>query len=155
MKKLTERGEAYAILRKSGKSIREAYKMAGFKGKEGGSTPYGLERRIKTFSLDHPELLKLGGNVAKLTLKIAEQALKDKEKQKLSNKEEICLKKAHEIYLEQQKRESPVINRNVNLNVNTGIREDLIDLSAYEDTGSGEEFAGQVISAEFTKQEPQ
>ncbi len=38
----------------------------------------------------------------KFTLKIAEGVLKDHKKQKLSSKEEICLKKSHEIYLEQQ-----------------------------------------------------
>ncbi|NUO06662.1 MAG: hypothetical protein HUU07_14920 [Candidatus Brocadia sinica] len=96
--------------------------------------------------------MKIGHNVAKLTLKIAEKVLKDKEKQKLSDKEEICLKKAHELYIEQQKRESPVINRN--MNVNLDVHSDLVDLSAYRnypDEG-GEENPEQVINAEFTQQ---
>lgn len=151
MEKLTDRAEAYSILRAAGKPIREAYRLAGFKGKEGGMAPYRIEKRIKTLSLVDPDMLKMGGNVAKLTLQTAVQVLKDKEKQKLSKKEEICLKEAQELYREMQRRESPVINRNLNINVNA--ETELVDLSAYKDLGSGEDSTEQVVNAEFTQQE--
>lgn len=154
MKKLTEKAEVYAALRESGKPIRTAFQMAGFKGDVKGTAPYQLERRVRTFSLVQPDMLEKGHSVAKLTLKIAEKVLKDKEKQKLSPKEEICLKKAHDIYLEQQKRETPVINRNINLNVDTNNMHDLVDLSAYRDLG-GEDSKEQVINAEFTEEKPE
>ncbi|CAG1022430.1 hypothetical protein MTYM_01716 [Methylococcales bacterium] len=154
MKKLTKQAEAYAILREAGKSVQDAYKLAGYKGNPKGTAAYQLEKRVKSFSLVDPDMLEKGHSVAKLTLKIAEKVLKDRDKQKLSVKEEICLKKAHELYLEQQKRTSPVVNRNVNVNVDIGNSDNLVDLSAYRNnTESGEENCGQVINAEFTQQE--
>lgn len=156
MKKLTEKAEAYAILRAGGKPIQEAYKLAGYQGDAKGTAAYQLEKRVRSFSLVQPDMLEKGHNVAKLTLKIAEKVLKDKDKQKLSVKEEICLKKAHELYLEQQKRTEPVINRNVNVNVDIGNSDNLVDLSAYRnDTEGGEENCGEVINAEFTQCEEQ
>ncbi|MDN3515454.1 MAG: hypothetical protein NG747_13785 [Candidatus Brocadia sp.] len=151
MKKLTEKAEAYAILRDAGKSVQDAYKLAGFQGDAKGTAPYQLEKRVRSFSLVRPEMLELGGEVAQLTLKIAKKVLKDKDKQDLSKKKEICLKKAHEIYLEQQKRETPVVNRNVNLNVDASNMHELVDLSTYRDMGSGEENPEQVISVDITK----
>lgn len=154
MKKLTEKAEAYAILRESGKPIQKAYKLAGYKGDTKGTAAYQLEKRVKSFSLVQPDMLKTGHSVAKTTLKIAERVLKDKDKQKLSTKEEICLKKAHELYIEQQKRTAPVINRSVNINLDTDAGFDLVDLSAYrDDHDSGEGNPKQVVNAEFTQQE--
>ncbi len=154
--KLRPKQETYTILRASGKAVQEAYKLSGYKGNDNGKAAYALERRIKSYNLVAPDMLKMGHNVAKLTLKIAEQALKADENHKLTKKEEVCLKEAHEIYREQQRRESPIIARNMNVNISASVGADLVDLSAYIDKGeSGEGFAGQVISAEFTKQEPQ
>lgn len=150
-RKLRLKQEAYTTLRAAGKSISEAYRLAGYEGKPGSKAPYALEKRVKSYDLVAPDMLKMGHNVAKLTLQTAVQVLKDKEKQKLSKKEEICLKEAHEIYREQQRRESPIINRNLNINVNA--ETELVDLSAYRDLGSGGDSAGQVINAEFTQQE--
>lgn len=154
MNKLTEKAEVYAALRDAGKSIRDSYKLAGYRGETKGTAPYQLEKRVRAFSLVQPDMLELGHSVARRTLKIANQVLKDKGKENLSNKEEICLKKAHEIYLEQQKRTEPVINRNMNLNINASNDNSLVDLSAYRDDG-GEENPEQVISVESSKEEPQ
>ncbi|RIJ89695.1 MAG: hypothetical protein DB853_13750 [Candidatus Brocadia sp.] len=145
--------EAYTILRSAGKSIEEAYKQAGYAGKPGTKAAYALERRVKSYDLVAPDMLKMGHNVARLTLRMAQEVLKDKEKQKLSKKEEICLKEAHEIYREQQRRESSIINRHLNINVNA--ETELVDLSAYRDYPGegGEENIEQVINAEFTQQE--
>lgn len=152
--KLTPQQEAYTILRAAGKSVREAYELAGYEGKPETKAHHALERKIRPYTLVEPDLLKRGHSIAKLTLKLAETVLKDDGKEKLTTREEIALKKAYEIYLEQQKREAPVITRNINLNVGASNMHDLIDLSAYRDPG-GEDSIEPVISADFTEEKPQ
>ena len=46
MEKLTEKAETFQILRDAGKSMHEAYKLAGFKGNS-VSAPYKLEEKSK------------------------------------------------------------------------------------------------------------
>ncbi|MCF6154482.1 MAG: hypothetical protein E3K36_04355 [Candidatus Brocadia sp.] len=155
MRKLNKKQEIYKALRESGKDVKTAFDLAGYKAKPDSSSAYQLEKRIRSRNLVDPKMLELGGEVAYLTLKIAKKTLKDKGKQDLTAKEEICLKKSHDIYLEQQKRETPVINRNINLNVGASNMQELVDLSAYRDLGSGEDSTEEVISAEFTEQKPE
>ena len=47
MEKLTEKSETFQILRNTGKSIQDAYKMAGYKGDINGSAPYKIEGKIR------------------------------------------------------------------------------------------------------------
>jgi hypothetical protein len=46
MGKLTQKAETFQILRNTGKSIQDAYKMAGFKGDANSSAPYKIEGMI-------------------------------------------------------------------------------------------------------------
>ena len=75
MGKLTRKAETFQILRNSGKSLHEAYKLAGFKGNS-VSAPYKLEGKVKQHALTDPKLLKISKNVAKHILEIAEDVLK-------------------------------------------------------------------------------
>ncbi len=75
MEKLTSKAETFQILRNAGKSMHDAYKLAGFKGKS-VSAPYKLEGKIKSYALTDSKLLKISKKVAKHILEIAEDALK-------------------------------------------------------------------------------
>ena len=75
MGKLTQKGETFQIFRDAGKSMHDAYKLAGFKGNS-VSAPYKPEEKIKKHALTDPKLLKTSKKVAKHILEIAEDTLK-------------------------------------------------------------------------------
>ena len=140
MKILTEKAETYAILRGSGKSVRDAYKLAGYKGDMQGTAPYQLEGRIKIFSLTDPKLMKISQDVTERILKIARKTLKDRKNDK--DIQNLCVKSSLQIIQDQQDRVDP--KKNINMNVNVDVAVDgLIDLEMYrnnfpneaEDTG--------------------
>ncbi len=127
MKKLTPKAETFQILRNSGKSLQEAYKLAGFRGDAGGSAPYKLEGNIRKYALSDPKLLKISKKVAKHILEIAEETLRNrKEYPVLQN---LCVKAAMQIIEGQQDRIEP--KKNLNLNANLDVAVTPADLSAY------------------------
>lgn len=86
--------ETFQILRNSGKSLHEAYKMAGFKGNS-VSSPYKLEGKVKQHALTDPKLLKISKKVAKHILEIAEDALKGRKDDPAI--QTLCVKAAMQI----------------------------------------------------------
>ena len=78
MEKLTQKAETFQILRNTGKSIQDAYKMAGFKGDVNGSAPYKIEGKIRNYALTDTKLLKTSKKVAKHILEIAANTLKNR-----------------------------------------------------------------------------
>ena len=128
MEKLTPKAEAFQILRNSGKTIQEAYKMAGFKGDVDGSAPYKIEGKIRNYALTDPKLLKTSKKVAKHILEIAEDALKNrKDDTALQN---LCIKAAIQIIEGQQDRIEPKKNLNMNANINCAVTTP-VDLSQF------------------------
>ena len=119
MKILTEKAETYTILRGAGKSVRDAYKLAGYKGDMKGTSPYQLEERIKTFSLTGPKLMKISQDVTERILKIARKTLKDRKNDKdILN---LCVKSSLQIIQDQQDRVDPKKNVNMNANVDVAV----------------------------------
>ena len=128
MKILTEKAETYTILRGAGKSVRDAYKLAGYKGDMKGSTPYQLEKRIRTYSLTDPKLMKISQDVIERILKIAKKTLKDRRNDK--DIQTLCVKSSLQIIQDQQDRVDP--KKNINMNANVDVSTDgLIDFSMY------------------------
>ena len=78
MVKLTQKSETFQILRNTGKSIQEAYRMAGFKGDVNGSAPCKIEGNIRNHALTDRKLLKISKKVAKHILVVAEDTFKNR-----------------------------------------------------------------------------
>ncbi len=115
MEKLTQKAETFQILRNTGKSIQDAYKMAGFKGDANGSAPYKIEGKIRNYALTDPKLLKTSKKVAKHILEIAEDTLKNRKDDPAI--QTLCVKSAMQIIEGQQDRIEPKKNLNLNANV--------------------------------------
>ena len=115
MEKLTRKAETFQILRNTGKSIQDAYKMAGFKGDAKGSAPYKIEGKIRNYALTDPKLLKTSKKVAKHILEIAEETLKNRRDD--PSIQTLCVKSAMQIIEGQQDRIEPKKNLNYNANV--------------------------------------
>ena len=115
MKKLTQKSETFQILRNTGKSIQDAYKMAGFKGDANGSAPYKIEGKIRNYALTDPKLLKTSKKVAKHILEIAEETLTNRRDD--PSIQTLCVKSAMQIIEGQQDRIEPKKNLNYNANV--------------------------------------
>jgi len=115
MEKLTEKSETFQILRNTGKSIQDAYKMAGFKGDANGSAPYKIEGKIRNYALTDPKLLKTSKKVAKHILEIAADTLKNRRDD--PSIQTLCVKSAIQIIEGQQDRIEPKKNLNYNANV--------------------------------------
>jgi len=49
MEKLTQKAETFQILPNTGKTIQDAYRMAGFKGDANGSAPYKIKGMIQQY----------------------------------------------------------------------------------------------------------
>lgn len=104
MKKLTPKAETFQILRDAGKTMHDAYKLAGFKGNS-VSAPYKLEEKIQKHVLTDPKLLKISKKVAKHILDIAEEALaKGRDNPQI---QVLCVKSAMQIIEGQQDRIEP------------------------------------------------
>ena len=116
MGKLTQKSETFQILRNTGKSIQDAYKMAGFKGDANGSAPYKIEGKIRNYALTDPKLLKTSKKVAKHILEIAEETLTNRRDD--PSIQTLCVKSAIQIIEGQQDRIEPKKNLNLNANVN-------------------------------------
>ncbi len=115
MKKLTPKAETFQILRDAGKTMHDAYKLAGFKGNS-VSAPYKLEEKIQKHALTDPKLLKISKKVAKHILEIAEEALaKGRDNPQI---QVLCVKSAMQIIEGQQDRIEPKRNINMNTNLN-------------------------------------
>ena len=125
MGKLTQKSETFQILRNTGKSIQDAYKMAGFKGDVNGSAPYKIEGKIRNYALTDPKLLKTSKKVAKHILEIAEDTLKNRKDDPAI--QTLCVKSAMQIIEGQQDRIEP----NKNLNFNANINGNLLDYSRF------------------------
>ena len=108
MEKLTQKAETFQILRNTGKSIQDAYKMAGFKGDANGSAPYKIEGKIRNYALTDPKLLKTSKKVAKHILEIAEDTLKNRRDD--TSIQTLCVKSAIQIIEGQQDRIEPKKN---------------------------------------------
>ena len=115
MEKLTQKAETFQILRNTGKSIQDAYKMAGFKGDANGSAPYKIEGKIRNYALTDPKLLKTSKKVAKHILEIAEETLTNRRDD--PSIQTLCVKSAIQIIEGQQDRIEPKKNLNYNANV--------------------------------------
>ena len=115
MEKLTEKSETFQILRNTGKSIQDAYKMAGYKGDINGSAPYKIEGKIRNYALTDPKLLKTSKKVAKHILEIAEETLTNRRDD--PSIQTLCVKSAMQIIEGQQDRIEPKKNLNLNANV--------------------------------------
>ena len=115
MEKLTEKSETFQILRNTGKSIQDAYKMAGYKGDINGSAPYKIEGKIRNYALTDPKLLKTSKKVAKHILEIAEETLTNRRDD--PSIQTLCVKSAIQIIEGQQDRIEPKKNLNLNANV--------------------------------------
>ena len=129
MEKLTQKAETFQILRNTGKSIQEAYRMAGFKGDVTGSAPYKIEGKIRNFALTDPKLLKTSKKVAKHILEIAEDTLKNRRDDPAI--QTLCVKSAMQIIEGQQDRIEPKKNLNFNANVNANLDGTLLDYSEF------------------------
>ena len=128
MKKLTPKAETFQILRNSGKSLQEAYRMAGFKGNETGSAPYKLEGNIRKHALTDPKLLKISKKVAKHILEIAEETLaKGRDNPQI---QVLCVKSAMQIIEGQQDRIEPKKNIKMNANLHCDLDSN-IDFSRF------------------------
>ena len=129
MEKLTRKAETFQILRNTGKSIQDAYKMAGFKGDANGSAPYKIEGKIRNYALTDPKLLKTSKKVAKHILEIAEETLKNRRDD--PSIQTLCVKSAMQIIEGQQDRIEPKKNLNLNANVNANLDDTVIDYSRF------------------------
>src|SRR3989304_8476744 len=128
MEKLTEKAETFQILRDAGKSMHEAYKLAGFKGNS-VSAPYKLEEKIKKHALTDPKLLKTSNKVAKHIEEIAEDTLKNRKDDPAI--QTLCVKSAMQIIEGQQDRIEPKKNLNLNANVNANFEGRWLDYEKY------------------------
>ena len=128
MEKLTQKAETFQILRNTGKSIQDAYRMAGFKGNS-VSAPYKLEEKIKKHALTDPKLLKTSKKVAKHILEIAADTLKNRRDDPAI--QTLCVKSAMQIIEGQQDRIEPKKNLNFNANVNANLDGTLLDYSQF------------------------
>jgi len=128
MEKLTEKAETFQILRDAGKSMHEAYKLAGFKGNS-VSAPYKLEEKIKKHALTDPKLLKTSKKVAKHILEIAADTLKNRKDDPAI--QTLCVKSAMQIIEGQQDRIEPKKNLNLNANVNANFEGTWLDYEKY------------------------
>lgn len=128
MKKLTPKAETFQILRGAGKTMHDAYKLAGFKGNS-VSAPYKLEGNIKKHTLCDPKLLKISKKVAKHILEIAEEALRNRKDDPAI--QTLCVKAAMQIIEGQQNRLDPKKNLNFNANVNANLHDTVIDFSRF------------------------
>ncbi|MEK6645302.1 MAG: hypothetical protein AABY84_01305 [Candidatus Firestonebacteria bacterium] len=97
---MTQKAETFQILRNTGKSIQDAYKMAGFKGDINGSAPYKIEGKIRNYALTDPKLLKTSKKVAKHMLEIAADTLKNRKDDPAI--QTLCVKSAMQIIEGQQ-----------------------------------------------------
>ena len=129
MKKLTQKAETFQILRNTGKTIQEAYRMAGFKGDVNGSAPYKIEGNIRNYALTDPRLLKTSKKVAKQILEIAEDTLKNRKDD--PSIQILCVKSSMQIIEGQQDRIEPKKNLNFNANVNANLDGTLLDYSEF------------------------
>lgn len=141
MKKLTEKSQVFQALRNTGKSIQDAYSMAGYKGDVNGSAPYKIEGKIRNYALTDPKLLKTSKKVAKHVLEIAEDTLKKRRDDPAI--QTLCVKSAIQIIEGQQDRIEP--KKNINFNANLDIP--LIDYSKYRNARVG------LIGTDSKKQE--
>ena len=135
MKKLTPKAEAFQILRNSGKSRQEAYKLAGYQGDASGSAPYKLEGNVRKYALCDPQLLKIGKNVAKHVLDIALETLKTRKDDPALQMQ--CLKESMRMIADMQDRIEPKKNVNFNTNANVDIgkfdvNQVMMELSSYK-----------------------
>jgi len=119
MKKLSQKAETFQILRNSGKSRQEAYKLAGYQGDASGSAPYKLEGNVRKHTLCDPQLLKIGKNVAKHVLEIALETLKTRKDDPALQMQ--CLKETMKMISDMQDRIEPKKNVNFNTNANVDI----------------------------------
>jgi hypothetical protein len=129
MEKLTQKAETFQILRNTGKSIQDAYKMAGFKGDVNGSAPYKIEGKIRNYALTDCKLLKTSKKVAKHILVVAEETLKNRRDD--PSIQTLCVKLAMQIIEGQQDRIEPKKNLNFNANVNANLDGTLLDYSQF------------------------
>lgn len=129
MKKLTEKSETFQALRNTGKSIQDAYRMAGFKGDVNGSAPYKIEGKIRNYALTDPKLLKISKKVAKHILEIAEKTLKNRRDDPAI--QTLCVKSAIQIIEGQQDRIEPKKNINFNANVHCDLDFSPVDYSKF------------------------
>ena len=129
MKKLTQKSETFQILRNTGKSIQDAYKMAGFKGDANGSAPYKIEGKIRNYALTDPKLLKTSKKVAKHILEIAAETLENRRDD--PSIQTLCVKSAMQIIEGQQDRIEPKKNLNLNANVNANFDGTWLDYEKY------------------------
>ncbi|HHT9138592.1 MAG TPA: hypothetical protein ACFYEK_15280 [Candidatus Wunengus sp. YC60] len=131
MEKLTEKSQVFQALRNTGKSIQDAYRMAGYKGDVNGSAPYKIEGKIRNYALTDPKLLKTAKKVAKHVLEIAEDTLKNRRDDPAI--QTLCVKSAIQIIEGQQDRIEP--KKNINFNANLDIP--LVDYSKYRNARVG------------------
>ena len=131
MGKLTQKAETFQVLRNTGKSIQDAYRMAGFKGHSNGSGPYKIEGKIRNNDLTDPKLLKTSKKVAKHILEIAEDTLKNQ--REYPSIQALCAKVSIQIIEGQQDRIEPKKNLNINLNANVhcALDDTVIDYSRF------------------------
>ena len=129
MKKLTQKSETFQILRNTGKSIQDAYKMAGFKGDANGSAPYKIEGKIRNYALTDPKLLKTSKKVAKHILEIAAETLENRRDD--PSIQTLCVKSAMQIIEGQQDRIEPKKNLNLNANVNANFEGTWLNYEKY------------------------
>ncbi len=140
MNKLTPKAETFQILGNSGKSMHDAYKLAGFKGNS-VSAPYKLEEKIKKQTLTDPKLLKISKKVAKHILEIAEDALRNRKDDPAI--QTLCVKSAMQIIEGQQDRIEPKKNINLNANAHCNLDFSPVDLSQYRNSKVGTIDEGQ------------
>ena len=128
MNKVTPKAETFQILRDSGKSMHDAYKLAGFKGNS-VSAPYKLAEKIKKHALTDPKLLKISKKVAKHILEIAADTLRNRRDDPAI--QALCVKMAMQIIEGQQDRIEPKKNINLNANAHCNLYFSPVDLSQY------------------------
>ncbi len=129
MGKLTQKAENFQIIRNTGKSIQDAYRMAGFKGDANGSTPYKIEGKIRNYALTDPRLLKTSKKVAKHIMEIAEETLENRRDD--PSIQALCVKTPIQIIEGQQDRIEPKKNLNLNANVHCDLDDTVLDYSRF------------------------
>jgi hypothetical protein len=120
---------SYQVLRNTGKTIKDAHRMAGFKGDVNGSAPYKIEGNIRNDALTDRKLLKISKKVAKQILGIAEETLKNRRDDPAI--QALCVKSAKQIIEGQEDRIEPKKNINLNANAHCNLYFSPVDLSQY------------------------
>lgn len=136
---MTDREKAFTVLKANGFNSKQAYELAGGKKVHAESTPYVMDRKIKTKSLVSPKLKKLAHLAVEETLRMQpvdiERVVVTKEGNQVRVQDKLYPSHSNRLTAAQLiiDRDEPAIQKHLNMNINAGDVADLVDLQAYRD----------------------